>query len=384
MDDSHAQAERVPETAFRLEDLEFIDPVDDPRRIPTPDQLPAAVNRRHIPVELQRSATVEALLAQNEDLMARLAVNLRRLTHLESENEHLKSENINLVEINRALATQSNVWIEKETQWRREIQERENQLRELEGKAAQLPPLQDRLERYRKYQERIKSQVKPFVQQLKGYAESLAAEVQSLYAELAQRDQEITGLKVARSRQDEEIQEQAHRSADQQARLLAEFEKEKDLLLARIKPLEIRCAQLEQIQVDYDKMRVREAELENVVISLQRDLEEKGKKAASKERTLQEEIGRVRGQVGFLEAQVQDLTERLKGAETEKDRLYHQSHQLEEQLTGLRFIWSQQNEELEKLSAKLWALERLNAELSRKLNQARQEPSSSPPPAEAR
>src|SRR5690606_8484601 len=147
------------------------------------------------------------------------------------------------------------------TQWRREIQERENQLRELEGKAAQLPPLQDRLERYRKYQERIKSQVKPFVQQLKGYAESLAAEVQSLYAELAQRDQEITGLKVARSRQDEEIQEQAHRSADQQARLLAEFEKEKDLLLARIKPLEIRCAQLEQIQVDYDKMRVREAEL---------------------------------------------------------------------------------------------------------------------------
>ncbi len=53
--------------------------------IPLPNELPAALNLQHLPSQVLHSSTVETLIGQNEDLMARLKVNLRRNSLLEQK-----------------------------------------------------------------------------------------------------------------------------------------------------------------------------------------------------------------------------------------------------------------------------------------------------------
>ena len=60
--------------------------------IPLPDQLPQKLDVNSLSKNLLESQAVENLIAQNDDLMARLSVNLKRI---------LKMEQINRDEINK-------------------------------------------------------------------------------------------------------------------------------------------------------------------------------------------------------------------------------------------------------------------------------------------
>jgi len=57
-----------------------------------PDELPSSPDLSHLPPHILRSNAIETLLQQNEELMSRLAVNLRRITHLENVVEDQESK----------------------------------------------------------------------------------------------------------------------------------------------------------------------------------------------------------------------------------------------------------------------------------------------------
>ena len=57
----------------------------DVSRIPVPSEIPAAIDTTHIPKDVLRTGAVESLISQNEDLMARLKVLIRRQSHLETQ-----------------------------------------------------------------------------------------------------------------------------------------------------------------------------------------------------------------------------------------------------------------------------------------------------------
>ncbi|HEX4923740.1 MAG TPA: hypothetical protein VFV50_06625 [Bdellovibrionales bacterium] len=64
-------------------------------QIPLPDQLPAPADFSHLPPEVLHTSTVETLISQNQDLMTRLSVNIRRVADLEialrTRDENLRS-----------------------------------------------------------------------------------------------------------------------------------------------------------------------------------------------------------------------------------------------------------------------------------------------------
>lgn len=57
----------------------------DVSRIPVPSEVPMAVDTSHIPKEILRTGAVESLISQNEDLMARIKVLIRRQSNLETQ-----------------------------------------------------------------------------------------------------------------------------------------------------------------------------------------------------------------------------------------------------------------------------------------------------------
>jgi len=77
--------------------LPHIDRADEVvRKVPLPNQLPKGIDFSELPAGHLRSATLESLINQNEDLMARLSVALRRTNEFEDRVQRLEGENSNL------------------------------------------------------------------------------------------------------------------------------------------------------------------------------------------------------------------------------------------------------------------------------------------------
>lgn len=71
----------------------------DVSRIPVPSEIPTAIDTSDIPKELLRTGAVESLISQNEDLMARIKVLIRRQSNL--ENQLAESEKTRLAATHR-------------------------------------------------------------------------------------------------------------------------------------------------------------------------------------------------------------------------------------------------------------------------------------------
>src|SRR6185437_9717415 len=63
------------------------------RQIPLPNQMPKGLEFSEIPASILKTATMETLLSQNEDLMARLSVALRKGNALEDQMSEIQAEN---------------------------------------------------------------------------------------------------------------------------------------------------------------------------------------------------------------------------------------------------------------------------------------------------
>src|SRR5262245_56948023 len=82
--------------------------------IPLPDEIPPPPDLSHLPKDVLHSSTVETLLTQNQDLMARLAVNIRRCAEME-ENALLMEQKFEALRFEKQVATdQVQVFKEKE------------------------------------------------------------------------------------------------------------------------------------------------------------------------------------------------------------------------------------------------------------------------------
>src|ERR1700688_1060347 len=53
--------------------------------VKTPDQIPDRISHSHLPDSVLRSTAMEAVIQQNDDLLARLSVSLRRINGLEEK-----------------------------------------------------------------------------------------------------------------------------------------------------------------------------------------------------------------------------------------------------------------------------------------------------------
>jgi hypothetical protein len=78
--------------------------------------------------ELRKSNTVEALIAQNEDVTARLKIALRRMQMLEDENAQLQQDLTATKIAHSSTSDQMLVWKEKEKIWKERNEKAEEAL----------------------------------------------------------------------------------------------------------------------------------------------------------------------------------------------------------------------------------------------------------------
>ena len=345
--------------------------------IPLPDELPQRADLSHLPKEILKSSTVENLISQNEDLMARLKVALRRLSLLETENQKMSEETNKARLAQSSITDQILVWREKDNLWKQKFDQIE---REKEIQTEKLRALQERVKtmtvdliRHEKYHDRIKNQVKPYITQLKEYSRTQDLKLKDLEETTAHREAQLRDTRHQMGELTKNSRYQVEAAEKKAKEMIQGYE---DQIQSMTKELHVLHQAQEDLEVKTLKLHTaleRQDALENELVTVRRSKEDLKIRLEEEIERLQERQSELIRQNQKLGVEHADLQIRVVEDQEKIQRLERENRQYLEQLESLRYMWNAKNEENEKLKVAATALERLNIELSQKLNELRKE-----------
>jgi hypothetical protein len=316
----------------------------------------------------ERLSSASALLRQNEDLSARLKMAMEKLIYLEDQMDQRETDYRTMEKTNESLRDQMLIWKEKERLWIEKLEKSEIKNQEIEAKIPAYEPLKNELSRYKKYHEKIKTQVKPYIQQLKDYSKGLLEQIREL-------NREIMNQKHALDAQNIEI---ANLKSDISARVTSQtlaLDEVEKIHQKETESMRTELARLRQenivLNAKSDRMEQslsRQDELENTCVVLKRNLENMGVKIQTETEGLRQSLQMARNEITKKNLQIESYetqTQELKMALTKYEQ---DATNLNDQLISLRYLWEEKSSQLEQKLAMIQSLEKLNLELSQKLN----------------
>ncbi len=318
------------------------------KSIPLPSQVPKGLDFTDIPVSALKSSTLESLISQNEDLMARLSVALRKVNELEEYTGHLEDERKNIRARFDILKDQLLVLKEKD-------------------KSATQRGLHQHEENHT----------------LKVHSEKLERHYSDLYKQAQGLQKRLILLERYRARV-----QKASASIQNKARLAGRFEQELFLLKKElsiqhsqmVSAYELKLAdaqaeigQLRPKALERDKIFEDLVQTENAKVYAERELEEHRKDNEAAIERLQNENASLRIELKELLVDRESKTQELTRLEAEIPHLHERERALTEQVESLQALWNHKQFELERMEEKNNSLQKLNQSLSATLNGQRRE-----------
>jgi chromosome segregation ATPase len=382
-----------------MSDLDF-NPVHEleVKKIKTPDQLPDPLNLNHLPEDISRSGVVESLINQNDDLMARLNVSLRRVALLEekitdarnesaqykAKYENVKDQMLVMREQSRLLSDRTRQMEERTRQAEERAKKEDNGLIELKEQIQileiryaelystaeerrarlenELSLSQQVIRRYKKYRMNLRRAtqiVREELRQLRGKKSHFEATIQDLRHNLSETTQYISS------------QAKDHKAQTQQ--LTQAFEAEIRGLKAEIEKLNENNLVLAARSTEMDRLFSDKVRLENELIIAERREEDFRLQSAAEISDLQKALARHRNDAKELALQLEAQTSTTQNLTESNAQLTDERKALTEQVETLQLLWRDQQNQIEKLTEQKTALQKLNQELSISINEYRRE-----------
>lgn len=318
------------------------------KNIPLPSQVPPGVDFAEIPAAALKSSTLETVISQNEDLMARLSVNLRKTNELETKLNQFESENKAIKNRFETLKEQYLVLQEKDRsstarvfQMHEESCQQKVQLQKLEKSYADLyvqaQAFQKRMSRLERYRAMVK-RVSPAIQARSKVAKKL--------------EHELVDFKATQSA--------LHNQS------LNQFE-------SQLQTAQMMADGLKAKAQERDTLIEEKTQLENQLIYEKRQHETKLNEHVERIETLTTENANLRFEVKELLVTRESLQNEVTRFQGEIPHLQTERQRLTEQVESLQALWNHKQRELEQLTEKNRSLQKLNQQISVSLNQQRRE-----------
>ncbi len=332
-------------------------------------------SRSELSKDVLKSATLETLLSQHEETLNRLKVSLRRQSRLEDEIEQSR---LQIESLKGQLAEREDYKaVEQEkhqlfAQRILELQEINDQLSALsKQQMEQIELLQSDKARNDKYHDKIKNQVRPYIEQLKAFSEQIQQKNKNLENQLNIKTVQINELKTQIDSLAENLQIQSVAQAQQNSELIQSYEAELEFKSSVIADLQNKITELTNQNKKLMQAFDRQVEVENQLIETQRLFETQKKNFEDEILRLQNSNNELNRNFVRSELERTDYHQRLLVDSAEIDDLKKKNLELQNQLESLRYMWNAKNEEAEKYKKSLESLEKLNIDLSTKIQEIR-------------
>lgn len=314
------------------------------KSIPLPNQLPKGIDFSDIPAAALKSSTLESLITQNEDLMARLSVALRKNNELEERAgtqtrelqnvrarfETLKDQFMVLQEKDRMASARAGEIFEQNVSSKAKVEKLERMYADLFVQAQSFQRRLEHLERYRARMKKASASVRARL------ADGRSAQKQ-LDIALAQREQMVTNF---------------------EARLGAA----RDMI-----------DQMRDKAAERDRLYNENVALENNLVFERRQAEARTTDVTTRLERLARENGDLRIQLKDALVGAEVKTQELERLNAEVPHLRDERGRLTEQVESLQALWNHKQFEIENVLEKNKNLQKLNQNVSVTLNQQRKE-----------
>jgi len=323
------------------------------------------------PLHSQRVQSLQSLLQQNEDLSIRLKFSIQKMAELEDNNNQTLTDNRKLQNTIQALNDQLLIWKEKERLWQERFNKSEFQLAELRQSFPDIQDLRSELSRYHRYHEKVKTQIKPYIQQLKDYAKGLSEHIGNLNIEIERRDFEIQQVTTKNKDLEEDLSSHLATHAQIMSDLKNFYEAEVANLSKENTHLRNSLLIAEKKAEQLDSALERQDELLNQTIVLKRKTEDIRLNYLHESEGLKQSLAIARNEIIQKTAFIDEITENHTSQSSELAQQKELVQQLQDQLSGLRILWTDKCADVERLSLANESLQKINVELSQKLLDSR-------------
>jgi chromosome segregation ATPase len=345
---------------------------------PLPIEIPPPPDLSQLPVHILHSGTVETLIGQNEDLMARLKVNVRRNSVLEQQIYQQEQINAELGRANGSLMSQLQVFQEKDRMWRDKSAkidgQQEGMKGELEMLRAKLRASEERnvsLKRAGVFRRRVQRWVRPMI-------DRLIAKSKADQAAKSRSDALVSELRTRVSDLVQHTQGMQNQFSKDQAKLVEQYELKYKFLKTDLDKAIADAKLMREKAQRLDSLVEQKALLENRVVFLERKGAEIERTRLEEMKCLQEQTTEFRKEAKSLaldtaakDAEIMELKKAMEELRAERDRL-------QDQFESMQSVWSDSQKRMESMKLQSETLNRLNQELSRQLkDQRRHSPSAS-------
>lgn len=360
-----------------------------PVPIPLPMEIPPPPNLSQLPSHILHSGTVETLIGQNEDLFARLKVNIRRNSILEQQIMENERVNVELTRINNALMAQLQVLQEKDRIWREKatsVDSRHNSYnREIDLLRAKLRSAEERSEELEAgltlesaYRRRVRAWVRPLVDQLRTQLAKSRLHASELARQVSARDAQMSDLKARVEEavhqlqaQERQWQSQERQFSRDQSKLIDGYESRIEMLEGDLARTKSDASLVREKALRLDEAVAQRTTLENRIVFLERQVKETEDAFAKNAKSAEEQIAKYRQEAKVLAVETLDYDEKLKATAKELTGLRDDYTRLQDQFESLQTLWSESQKRLESSKLQHESLNRLNQELSRQLKEQR-------------
>lgn len=361
---------------FVLDEEEDVD-TEIIRKTALPDQIPQAPSLQDLGAN--SSPTVDFLISQNEDLMARLKVQLKRAGQFDQEMQLVRSRLEQALQSRNHLKDRLALWEEKEKVWRdenRTVQELNKQLEEeiqllriqqdsfesalssqRESWSQERKSLVEGLRSLQSYRRRMKTWIYPSFRKLQDDNYELYCDSQRLQKLLKEKSEkfEATVQTLQNHVKDlERAQEQLVLSRDSQ---VSSLKVENQALQIKIEEL---ARQLKTAKIQAD----RADQFENQWVSEKRARQAADQSQVQQLKEFETEKQGLKSEIFDLQLHVDQLKAHLKKVESENQGLKENLKNTNTQMEQLRKLWAKSQNEINELKLKNSGLEQLNLELS--------------------
>ena len=376
---------------FETLDLNFAETGRDDSLPSTPDQLPDSIDFSHLHETAFSSNAMEAVIQQNEDLMSRLSVSLRRISFLEEKvkeaanetemyrarHENLKDQILVLKDQAKRLAQKNAATASEQARHDQDALELKEQIRILEIRYAELfqinrsagQKFEDEQARY----EQILNRFRKYRRHIKETLPKFRAEFESLKNHKSQQDALIAGLRQNLNETTEYITEQAQNHKHEIRDLTESFEGkiknlegENEMLMEQNRVLGERMKEFGRLQTD-------RYSLENELVVAKRREQESREQFETELSETQTLLGKYRAESKQLAVDLQEKIGQVEELNTQTKNLRDTQQSLAEQIESLQVLWQEKQSKLESLTEQKASLQRLNQELSVTCNKQRVE-----------
>ncbi len=339
--------------------------------IPLPTEMPSPPNLDEVPHYIKISKTVESLIGQNEDLMARLKVNIRQNTLLESQLQDEIRISREMKTLNSKMQSQFEILLEKEDLLKSKLEIQDLELEKVRETLSQSNTTLHQVGILKSYQRRVRLWVRAFISRLNYQIKMLKQKNLELENDAIEQQKKASDFKAKMNEALHALQIKERENQKDKIQLIEDFENRSFQLSQDNENYLIEIKNLKQKLQNFNELQKQLSQYQGQAEHFEKKYQDLKSQSEISNSELNQSLLKFMTQAERTQLENETLISKSADLEKQNRILNAKNHEAMSRHEAMNVLWSETQLQRAQLKLKNEAIVKLNQDLSLKLKEQR-------------